>query len=184
MKRLFVGIPVSEQVKLNLKLFVEKLTATGAVLNFVSIENLHFTVKFLGNVDEDKIEEIKWKLKAVLKNKSKFKVQLKEVGVFPSWQMINVIWVGTDSSELTSIIKETNKALTEIRPEEFSKAVAHLTVARVKSRQNKKKLQEVLQRFKNDNFGEMVIDKVVLYESKLTKKGLIYHPLETFRLPS
>jgi len=182
MKRLFVGISISEKVKLNLKPFIEQLIATGAELNPVSIENLHFTVKFLGDVDEDKIEKINGKLKAVLKNKLKFKVQLKEAGVFPSWQMINVIWIGTDSRELISIIQETNKALEEIRPEEFSKAAAHLTIARVKSRKNKEKLEEVLQRFKNENFGEMVIDKVVLYESKLTTKGPVYTEVETFLL--
>ena len=182
MKRLFVGIPISEKVKLNLSQFVKQLTATGADLNLVSIENLHFTVKFLGDVAEDKIAEIKGKLKAAIKDKPKFRVQLKEVGVFPSWQMINVIWIGTDSRELISIIKETNKALEEIRPEELSTSVAHLTVARVKSRKNKEKLQEVLQKFKSENFGEMVINKVVLYESKLTKKGPIYTEVETFLL--
>ncbi len=182
MKRLFVGIPVSEQVRSNLKLFVEKLTATGAELNLVSLENLHFTIKFLGQVDEDKIEEINEKLNAVIKNKLKFRVQLKEVGVFPSWQMINVIWIGTDSRELISIIKETNKALEEIRTEELSTAVAHLTVARVKSRKNKEKLEEVLQKFKHENFGEMIFDRLILYESKLTPKGPIYKVVKEFNL--
>ncbi|HLC88788.1 MAG TPA: RNA 2',3'-cyclic phosphodiesterase [Candidatus Nanoarchaeia archaeon] len=182
MKRLFVGIPISEKVKLNLGRFIEQLTATGADLNLVSIENLHFTVKFLGDVAEDKIAEINEKLKAAIKNKPKFKAQLREVGVFPSWQMINVIWIGTDSRELISIIHEASQALDYIRPEESSTAVAHLTVARVKSRKNKEQLQEVLQKFKLENFGEMVIDKIVLYESKLTATEPIYTEIERFLL--
>ena len=63
MKRLFVGIRVSEELKLRLRPLLESLKRPG--LNLVSLDHLHLTLKFLGEVKESKIEEIEQKLKAL-----------------------------------------------------------------------------------------------------------------------
>lgn len=178
--RLFVGIPLSADLKEKIKPLYSVLKETGADFNFVSLENLHFTLKFLGEVEESKVGEIERKLKEI--SARKFAVSLKKVGVFPSWERINVIWIGTESKELLSLMKKVDDKLNYLRKNDFDKEVAHLTLARVKSGRNKEKLQEVLKKVENDEFGRMMADKFVLYKSELKLEGPVYRAVGEFWL--
>lgn len=178
--RLFIGVPVSEEVKEKIRPLYEKLKGTGADFNFVSIENLHFTIKFLGDVEENKIEEIKEKF-SELKSKS-FQISLQKVGVFPSLERINVVWIGVQDSELLNLMKKSNKLFDYVRKNDHETEVAHLTIARVKSGKNKEQLQRVLKEVEHDAFGKMVVDKIILYESELNPEGPIYKVVEEYSL--
>ncbi|MBU0470550.1 MAG: RNA 2',3'-cyclic phosphodiesterase [Nanoarchaeota archaeon] len=182
MKRLFVSVPVSEKIKEKIALLIDELKKTGADFNFVSLENLHFTVKFLGDVEESKLEEIKNKLRAALTDFKKFKIELKEVGVFPSLERITVIWIGVEGNEFVSLIKKVVLSLDYIRKEEHENIIPHLTIARVKSGRNKDQLQESLKTFKEEVYGTMEIKEIDLCESKLTSKGPVYTVLEKFSI--
>ena len=172
--RLFIGVPVSEEIKEIVKPLYQKLNETDAILNLVPLDNLHFTIKFLG--DTDKVEEIKEKLSTI--KQSSFKISLKNVGCFPSLERIRVVWVGTDSKEIISLMKETDNLLNYIKKNDFEKEVAHLTIARVKSGE----LKEFVEEFSKTDFGEMLVNKFVLYESVLTSEGLIYKIIKEFKL--
>lgn len=179
MKRLFIAIPVVEEVKIRLKSLLQELNETGADLKPVSVENLHFTLKFLGNVDEENIPEMIQKLTAI--SFKPFTISLQGVGFFPSVDRINVLWVGMNSPELIFLLKEVNQTLNYIRQEE-REDVPHLTIARVKSGKNKEKLQQLVQKYKNTLFGEMMVDKIILFESELGKEGPKYESLQDFSL--
>lgn len=181
-RRLFIGVPVSEGIRKKIKPLLTELNGTGANLNLVSLDNLHFTIKFLGEVELVQIEEIKQKLNILTKDKHKFIIQLSEIGVFPSWQKINVIWIGTSSPELVSLMRDTDKALNYIKKNDFAAEVAHLTVARVKSGKNKEQLKKVIEQRKRQDFGAMIAEYLVLYESELTSKGPMYKELGRFLL--
>lgn len=171
MKRLFVAIPVTEEIKESIWPLIQELRISGADLKLVSVENLHFTLKFLGNVDEDKILEIIKKLSAIKQNK--FSISLRAVGVFPSPERIKVVWIGIESVELISLVKKINQSLNYVRKEEHEET-PHLTIARVKSGRDKAKLQKIVEQYQNTLFGEMKVDKIILYESELGKEGPKY----------
>lgn len=179
MKRLFVAIPISEEVKAKIKPALAGLQITGADLNLVSLENIHFTLKFLGNVDENKIKEIEEKLSAL--EQAHFSIKIKNVGVFPSYERIKVIWIGAESPELIPLMKKINQELNYIRNED-QEEISHLTIARVKSGKNKEALKAYLQTIQNQEFGEMVVNHFVLYESELTPADPIYQVLKEFKL--
>ena len=174
MKRLFLGVPVSEDIKKKVEILVAKLSETGDDFNF--IKDFHFTIKFLGDVDESEIEEIKEKIDTL--EQSSFSVHLRGVGVFPHPDRIRVIWIGIDNSTLTGLMKEVNNRLQYIRKDDH-KEVPHLTVARVKSGKNREELQIMLNKVKNIDFGKMIVDSLVLYESELTPTGPIYRKVFT-----
>ena len=174
--RLFIGVPVSEEIKEKVKPLYQKLKETDAIFNLVPLDNLHFTIKFLGDVDESKLEEIKGKLSEI--KQSSFKISLKGIGAFPSLERINVIWIGTESKEIISLMKKTDHLLNYIKKNDFEKEVAHLTIARVKSGE----LKEFVEEFSETDFGEMLVDKFVLYESVLTPEGPIYKIIKEFKL--
>lgn len=180
MKRIFIGIPVSEEIKRKIKPLIDKLEETGAELKSVPLENLHLTLKFLGDVEEDKIEEIKEKLYS-LKGKE-FNLSVNKVGVFPSLEKINVIWIGAENIEIVSLMKEMDQRLNYIKENDHPDNVPHLTIARVKSGRNIERLKTVLKEAAQEDFGEMFIDKFILYESQLTQKGPVYTEVKEFRL--
>ncbi|MEK6969852.1 MAG: RNA 2',3'-cyclic phosphodiesterase [Nanoarchaeota archaeon] len=172
-KRLFVAVPVSKEVQERIKAIYQPLKNTGADLKFVPLENLHFTVKFLGDVEESKITELVEKIKTFVSNRNRFSVDLKGVGAFLNNNSIKVIWVGADNPNLISLIKDLDKELDCLKKNE-QEEIPHLTIARVKSEKNKEKLADFIKKFATENFGSIVVEKLILYESKLTREGPNY----------
>jgi len=179
-KRLFVAVPVSIEIRDRVRQVYAKLEETGTNFSFVNIDNLHFTLKFLGDVEEEKVSEIKCKVAEIVSAQKKFEIKLRGVGVFPSLDQIKVIWVGVEDGELLELLKETNEGLDYIRKDEHEKEVAHLTIARVRS--GSERLRDVLDEIKELDFGTMMVDKVILYESELTLQGPIYTEVAVFEL--
>lgn len=180
--RVFIGVPVSEEIKEKIKPLIESLKATGADLNLVSLKNLHFTVKFLGEVSSaNEVEEIKDKLSKI--HFKKFDLKLETVGVFPSLERMNVVWIGikSGSNELVGLMKKVNGELYYIRKNEHEE-IPHLTIARVKTGKNKEKLQEFIKSAEHGKFGSMTVDKLILYKSDLTPEGPVYSELSVFNL--
>lgn len=178
MKRLFVGIPLSEVLKSNFISLLEKLSIPG--VSPVSVQNLHLTVKFLGEVGDSRLEEIFKKLERVVKHHSPFSLELKNVGVFPNEKEVHTVWVGVDSNEMVSLMKETDQELDDIRHNEYKEEIPHLTLARVKV-QNEN-LLKLLSYYQNLSFGIQDVTKICLFESKLTPNGPIYGLLGEFGL--
>ncbi len=181
MKRLFIAVPVSEEIKEKIKSVLTELSKTGADLKIISLSNLHFTLKFLGNVDDKQIPEIEKNLVEIAAKTKRFEITVKGVGVFPSLDRISVVWVGTDG-HLISLMKVVGKELDFIRKNEHAEEVAHLTIARVKTARNKEKLQEFVKKFEQKEFGLMKVDKIILFESELQKKGAAYRVVKEFEL--
>ncbi|MBI2665048.1 RNA 2',3'-cyclic phosphodiesterase [Candidatus Woesearchaeota archaeon] len=180
LKRLFIGIPILEDIKKKILPLSEELKVSGAALSLVPPENLHFTIKYLDEVSESKILRIKEVLNQLACSKKPFSVELAEVGVFSSLRNIRVIWIGAENKEFVHLLKETNILLDFVRKNEHQEEIPHLTVARVKSDKNKDKLIKFVEKHQKDHFGKMLIDSLVLYESILTEKGSIYRELKKF----
>src|SRR3989344_4339506 len=182
MKRLFVAVPVSEEVRERIKPVLSELSETGADLKAVSIFNLHFTLKFLGDIDEKQISEIEETLAGIARRMNGFEVSLKEVGVFPSMERISVVWIGTEGSELVSLMKVVGKELSYIKQNDHEEEVAHLTIVRVKTGRNKKELQQFVKKFENKEFGRMIVDRLILFESELRTEGTVYKVVGEWKL--
>lgn len=182
MKRLFLGVPLSESVQGKISPVLEKLAATHANLKLVAVKNLHFTIKFMGSVEEENIFGIQEKIQKALSGIKKFTIALPGIGVFPHQDRINVVWVAASGHEFMDLMKTVHKALSSISPSAHEEAVPHATLARVKSGKNKEKLQQLLEKYKTADFGTMTIDKVILYESELTLAGPVYTVVREFRL--
>ena len=102
--RTFIAIELPETIKEYLKEIQKELT--GIKASFV--KDFHLTLKFLGEVSEDKIEKIEEKLKEV--NFEPFKVTLSNTGVFPSESYIRVVWVGLEPEDkIIEIQKKVNE---------------------------------------------------------------------------
>lgn len=176
--RCFIAIELPDHIRARIFHEFENLSKKDLFSGkFVEKDNLHLTLKFLGEVGEDKVEEIVGKLKEI-KLKS-FEVEVGKLGVFPSRDHINVIWLDILPGEKVKEINESiNNVLGMSEDREF---VSHLTTARVKSVKNKEKLIEELDKlhFKKLNFD---VKEFILMKSQLTPFGPIYRIIEKFKL--
>lgn len=182
MVRAFVAINCPESVKGNILRIQEKLKDLGN-LKLVEMENLHLTLRFLGEVSDEKLIEIGKKLDSI-SNFDKFQISLRGVGAFPNQNYIRVVWVGVDNG-LNRIKEMHNKIENELNVMGFKKDSrfnSHLTIARVKSIRDKEKLQEILRENSKTEFGGFQVEKIELMKSELTKEGPIYSILREITL--
>lgn len=179
--RCFIAVAVPEELKDKIFEVQSKLKQIGANLKLVEKENLHFTVKFLGEIEEDQIKEVKEFLGS-LEEKS-FEISIKGLGVFPTEDYIKVVWLGVEKNQdiFLNLIKKINKNLDKIRKEK-KELNTHLTIARVRSAKNKNELKTVIQDLKEIKIGKMQVSSLKLISSELTPEGPKYTELAEFEL--
>lgn len=157
---------------------------TGADMKLVEPENIHVTLKFLGDTDEEKISEIENIIKNSVKDINTFNIKIKGSGVFPNKNYIKVIWIGLENAEpIGEIAKKMDKQLQSLGFESEKRGFsAHLTIARVKSSRNKEKLLQIIQKYQDVEFATIEVNLVKLKKSDLTPKGPIYTTLREVKL--
>jgi len=160
-----------ERVQQELKkknMFVGKLTEG---------ENLHLTLKFLGEIDLKKIEEVKKKLQEI--KCSKFMAYLGEIGVF-SQNFIRIIWIHVLGKQILELQKEIDKKMSEIGFRIEERFMSHLTIARVKKVSDKRIFLDELKKINVQNLG-FLVDKFYLIKSELKSEGSVYDVIEEFK---
>jgi len=157
---------------------------SGAIVKLVEPQNIHITLKFLGETDEKLIDRIEEIIKESVKNMQPFEILLKGAGFFPNQNYIKVIWIGIGNTEqLGEIAYKIDKQLSELGYDrDKRKFSAHLTIARVKSAKNKDKLIQIIEKYKEIEFGKIIVDSIKLKQSELTPKGPIYTTLKDIKL--
>ncbi len=146
-------------------------------VKLVEDENIHITLKFLGEISSEKVNEIA----KIVKNcaTKKYKLTLKGVGFFPNERYVRVIWIGIkDNGETSNLMKCIDNALSKLGFKKEREYVPHLTVARAKGKVRIKNIED----FKNLEFGEVSVDKIKIKKSTLTDKGPIYEDLAVITL--
>ncbi len=146
-------------------------------VNWVFKKNLHLTLKFLGEVSEDKVENLKNKLKDI--KFKKFKLKLTEMSFYPNGFKPNVIWVGVEPQKEFIKLQE----LVDAESVEIGdlKLGAHITLGRIKSLKDKKLFLDKVSRIKIEKL-EFEVNKFDLFNSKMASFGPTYRLLESYPL--
>ncbi|MBU0567253.1 RNA 2',3'-cyclic phosphodiesterase [bacterium] len=178
--RTFIAIPLSGQIKEELSKLQEELKKSEAQVKWVSPEGIHLTLKFLGNVDEEKIREIEEAIAKKTKDCSPFLLSLGCLGVFPDFRRPRVVWVGVEegASKVKELAKRIEKALLPLGAKKEDRPFSsHLTLGRVKGTKGIEKLKEILGCLKAKESGSLKVDRIEIIKSQLTPKGAIYTTL-------
>jgi len=179
--RLFVAIEISAEIRQRINDFVTLLQPRLTNARWVRPEGLHITLKFLGNVADERLPVIESALRRIAA--SHFELSLQNVGVFPNPGSPRVLWVGIESGpELATLANEADNALTSIGFERERRAFTpHVTLARFKEGSKTQNISSALKE-SNPHFGRMTATEFHLYESKLSPKGASYRKLASFAL--
>ncbi len=183
--RLFVAIDIDEDNKSFLWERAKQLKNMGFRGSFPRKENYHITLKFLGEVEERLIPEIKEALKKAAAETAPFELSLSERGVFPGYKQPRVVWIGIkeETGALKKLFSSVEDELSRLGFERERRPFSpHLTLARIKSitPQGKKSLLEFCS--KKDYVGKVRVDRFVLYRSILDSRGAIYKKIAEFQL--
>ena len=178
--RLFVAIELPEEIKeylADIQSKIKENLSKEDELRFVSKDQMHLTLKFLGEVQPDKVEKINQLLgEASFKP---FSPSLGGLGVFPNEEYIRVVWLGLSSEDkIISLQGEIDDKLKKLFPKERD-FKPHLTLARVKSIKGPGIFINNLKTVKIEN-KLINLDSFKLVKSTLTQNGPIYEELQSF----
>jgi len=159
--------------------FEKEITKTGADVKLVEPENIHITVKFLGDTDENHIDAIEKSMKESVLVIKPFPITLKGTGVFPNQNYMKVLWIGiTDEGNIETIARAIDEKLEPLGFKKENRGFSpHLTVGRVKTARNKDQLLKVIENYKAVEFTIQKVQSITLKKSDLTPKGPIYTTL-------
>jgi len=158
----------------------EELSRCGGRLKLVESENLHITLRFLGEVLESQLQQVYEKVLLKLEWRP-FLVRLKGVGAFPNERRPRVVWIGVEEGhdELIDLSRQIENGLRKLGfPKESKEFHPHVTIARVKIPGNVGSLGKLFSAYREFVFGEFTVEKVELKKSVLTPKGPIYSTLK------
>ncbi len=177
--RCFIAVSLPATLRSAIGEVVGKLRGIGADIKWVSDENLHLTLKFLGETDEELVDEIRNALIDKLSHYAPFYIKIGGVGYFPGGRNPRVIWVGIeDPGVLEDIYKDIENAVAKLGyPREKRPFSPHLTIGRVRSPKRVAEVIRRLEEFRAITFDEFVLREVTLMKSELKPGGAEYSGL-------
>jgi 2'-5' RNA ligase len=184
--RLFIALEIPSAVRRNLASLIADLralddSASKNKSRWVRPENLHVTLKFIGNVDPSRLDQIQSML-ADIPRTEEISLHLHGVGFFPNSKRPRVFWAGIESSpSLSQLANLIDKRLEEIGvPRETRGFAPHLTLARFDPPGISDPLRLAAEQHAGTDFGTLHTREFHLFESKTRPTGAEYTRLSSF----
>ena len=179
--RLFVALEIPSGVREKLATLVGELRAVDSRPKWVRDDNLHVTLKFIGETREERLGAIRDALGTV-RSPAPISLQFHGLGFFPNEKRPRVFWAAMGASpNLPQLAKDIESALEKIGiPREQRGFSAHLTLARFNDAGLSKELDEAIQARSGRDFGSYSASEFHLYQSKLKRSGAEYTRLHSF----
>lgn len=178
--RAFIAIDLSEEVQIQLAEVIKRLRRTEIRASWVRAENLHVTMKFLGDIDDDFVPDLCCMLDQIGKQENCFKVNLKGTGFFPQRGQPRILYAATDQQQrFVKLIGQLDRELVPVGFDPEKSFVSHITLARIKGACHLSRLYDELEKitFKS-NFK---VTGLTLYRSILLPEGVRYERLHWSR---
>lgn len=172
--RAFISIDIPKNIQEEIRKIHEKLPEFKG--KFTETENLHLTLKFLGDIDEEILPGVKRRLKEI--NFKSFETRISEIGVF-SPEYVKIIWIKLDNCE--ELQKAVDEKLSGVFERE-KRFMGHVTIARVKFIKNKNEFLEGIKKIKIPSGLKFTVKSFKLKKSTLAPEGPVYETLEEYTL--
>jgi len=179
--RLFVALSIPPELRENIASLIQNLRRADARPRWVNPENLHITLKFIGEVHPEKLLAIGDAL-ATIRTGQTLTLNFRNVGFFPNVRHPSVAWIGIEAPPaLASLAVYINRVLAPLGiRHEVKPFVPHLTIARFTENRLSPALRVEIERWKNHIFGAFITGEIHLIESRLKSSGAEYTTLRSF----
>ncbi|MCX7957679.1 MAG: RNA 2',3'-cyclic phosphodiesterase [Deltaproteobacteria bacterium] len=183
--RTFIAIEPDEKAKERLLSFLDKARkAVRGDISWTRKENLHFTLKFLGEIPKVKITEIEHLIQTISERHSVFNIGIGGVGFFPDIRKPRIFWAGIKSGqdELMSLAQDIENDCEYLGfAREKREFKAHITIARIRDPRIKSD-NTLLEKLSQEDICSFSADRIILYRSDLLPAGAKYTVLKEFLL--
>ncbi len=179
--RAFIAVDMSEDMQQRLHQVSDSLQEklAGLPVRWVPVQNIHLTLKFLGDVSMANLDMLKEILHSAANGSHQFAISIGNMGVFPNWRRLRVVWLGVEGPpELQAIQRgidlDTSRLGYRADDRPFS---PHLTLGRISRNAGPGELREIskiLQAEKIGFLGVVRVDRIRLYRSDLQPGGAVY----------
>lgn len=179
--RTFVAVDLDPALRTAVVELERALETAGVRLKWIKPENLHFTLRFLGEIPSAQVTRVRAATREAAGVVQSFRITLESVGAFPSVRRPQVLWVGVSEGRehLESLAARLDEHLARQRfPPEGRRFQPHLTLARIRDERNWGELPRALERFRDSSPGSQVVRTLTVYESRLSPSGATYEALE------
>lgn len=183
MTRLFVALEIKDDIKNKILSSYSLFPNDVIKAKFIERKNLHITIKFIGEVNVNDINDIIERLNDVKANTIPFNIEYRGMGAFPKPYDPRIIWIGGDSQSLLILANKIDKELHKVGVKKEQRPFSsHITVARVKMTYKKNDVKDIILANKDQTYGKQSVDRFYLKKSELTPSGPIYSNVEVFEL--
>ncbi len=174
--RCFIAIGITDPIKREIGELLDILKKYDVDIKWVIPENLHLTLKFLGNTPDALLPKIGESLSRLVSSYEAFYIKIYKTGVFPNKRYPRVIWVGVEDSDIIKNLKnDIEHSMSLLGYQKEDKAFKpHLTVGRVRSQKGIISIVNELDNFSDKEFGIVHVDRIKLMKSELKLKGAQY----------
>mgnify|MGYP001816210207 CR=1 FL=1 len=185
--RTFIAIPLGDEVLRKAIRMIERLKLPGDGIKWVPTDNLHLTLKFLGEVDNTEVPAVCNVVHDVCADRDPFELQFAGAGGFPSIDRPRILYTKIEdiSNSLTEIVSELEDQYAELGFKRESRDYTpHLTLGRTKGG-SRRASEDVIERLRSEHqtaIGEMLADSVQVIASFLDKQGPTYQVMDTVEL--
>jgi 2'-5' RNA ligase len=181
--RVFIALDIPQEIRTRITEYMEHAKSLAPNARWARVEGLHVTLKFVGEVSEARVQQIKTALASVKSNP--FEVKFEGVGFFPNEQKPRSFWIGVGGGQqLRNLAMNLNIRLeflgfkSEVKPYK-----PHITLARIQYRTDEsKRLASFLNSELATQFGTMIAKQFILFRSQMGKGGSTYTELASFQL--
>ena len=181
--RAFIALEIPAKVQKEIYHATSSLrNATGSLIRWVPAENMHLTLKFLGDISPANVEFLTQMIRVEADSHHSFDIHLTGLGSFPSPKRPRVIYIGIQApAELEALQHAVESAARRLGYESEDRSFSpHLTIGRVKQNvlaSDQQKIRHALEETKIDSLGTARVDSVHLYKSDLKPTGSVYTKL-------
>jgi len=180
--RTFVAVDISRAVRDGAAELIDQFRAAGADVKWVEPQNLHVTLKFLGDVDAREIHEVCRAVQGAVGEAAPFGLEVLGAGAFPNANRPRTIWlgIGQGSEEMVSLNARIEPPLEKLGfRREARRYQPHLTIGRVRRGGGPTvgELGKLLHEFADFEVGRMTVSEVIVVSSQLDRSGPVYEPL-------
>ncbi|HUV51390.1 MAG TPA: RNA 2',3'-cyclic phosphodiesterase [Anaerolineae bacterium] len=183
--RAFIGFELPEKIRSFISSIQEDLKSNKLDARWVQVKNIHLTLKFLGNINEEDAQRVG---KAIFKSAADhapISLAAKGIGAFPDINRPNVLWVGI-KGQIDMLIQLQKSLEDQLEKIGFSREnrpfKGHLTLARVKKQLDRTKLITAIKKYKELESEPFIADNIILFKSDLKSNGAVYTKLISISL--
>ena len=181
--RTFIAIDLPADIRRKITNLIDLLQPATSKVRWARPDGIHLTLKFIGEIPLEKIEQVKTRLASV-RASAPLAITVRGTGFFPNERSPRVIWLGVDGGAgLPELAAQVEEALPPLGiPKEDRPFSAHLTLGRLRVPDKIMAVKEVLHRQDPLEFGSFTAEEFFLYESQLSPGGSLYRRIARFPL--